>query len=234
MNKSFLTSFKDRFSTDGRKNKSAVANSILLFFTLVAIFILPVFPRENINLLYTTSITGIFIFAVFSLKNNHHFLIYSAFFLSIIVWISFFSNYNLLKMGFRFLNFFFFLFLVASLIRQVSSTSTVTAKVLVDSITGYFLLGFAFSLVVTIVSDLIPTAYNVSFSKEMESELLKPIQDNIYYTFMTYTTTGYGDVIPTHPVSKSLAVFISTSGQLYVAIIIAMLIGKYASSKKTE
>ena len=234
MKKSFLTRLENIFSTDGRKNKSAVANGILLFFTLVTIFVLPIFPKEDINFIYTFTVTGIFISAVFSLKKNHQFLIYSAVFLSIVVWISFFSNYNLLKMGFRILNFLFFLFLVASLISQVSSTATVTAKVIVDSITGYFLLGFAFSLVVILVSSLIPGAYNVSFSKELELELLEPIQDNIYYTFMTFTTTGYGDVVPTHPVSKSLAVLISASGQLYVAIIIAMLIGKYASSKKIE
>ncbi|HRA72087.1 MAG TPA: ion channel [Flavobacterium sp.] len=234
MKKSFLTSLENIFSTDGRKNKSAVANGILLFFTLIAIFVLPIFPKEDINFIYTFTVTGIFISAVFSLKKNHQFLLYSAVFLSIVVWISFFSSYNLLKVGFRFLNFLFFLFLVASLISQVSSTATVTAKVIVDSITGYFLLGFAFSLVVILVSSLIPGAYNVSFSKELELELLEPIQDNIYYTFMTFTTTGYGDVVPTHPVSKSLAVLISASGQLYVAIIIAMLIGKYASTKKTE
>jgi hypothetical protein len=133
-------------------------------------------------------------------------------------------------MGFRFLNFLFFLFLVASLIRQVSSTATVTVKVIVDSITGYFLLGLAFSLVVMLVSVYVPGAYNVSFSEGLN----EPLQDNIYYTFMTFTTTGYGDILPTHPFSKSLAVLISVSGQLYVAIIIAMLIGKYASSKKTE
>ena len=51
---------------------------------------------------------------------------------------------------------------------------------------------------------------------------------------MTYTTTGYGEVVPKHPFSKSLTVLITGSGQLYVAIIIAMLIGKYASSAKLE
>jgi voltage-gated potassium channel len=217
MKKLFLTSFENMFSTDGRKNKSVLANGFLLFFTLIAIFVLPIFPVEYINFLYTITVTGIFIFAVFSLKKNHKFLIYSAFILSVIVWISFFSDYNLLNMGFRFLNFFFFIFLVASLISQVSSTSRVTVKVIVDAITGYFLLGFALSLFVTLVSSLVPDSYNVSFSQGLESELLIPIQDNIYYTFMTFTTTGYGDVVPNHPVSRSLAVLISASGQLYIA-----------------
>ena len=230
MKKPFLSKLKDVFSADGRKNKSAVANGILLVFTLIAIFILPIFPRESINFFYNVTITGIFVFAVFALKKHHLFFVYSAFFLSFLVWISFISNYNLLKIGFRFLNFIFLLFLVASLIGQISSTATVTVKVIVDSITGYFLLGFAFSLVVVLVSVTFPNAYNVSFSERLDSGMVEPIQDNIYYTFMTFTTTGYGDVVPTHPVSKSLAVLISASGQLYVAKIIAMLKGKYASA----
>jgi len=206
MEKSFFSKLKDMFSNDGRKNKSALANGFLLFFTLTAIFILPVFSRENNNLLYTLTITGILMFAVLSLKKNHLFLVYSALFLSVVIWISYFSDFNLLKMGFRFLNFFFFLFLVASLIRQVSLTATVTVKVIVDSITGYFLLGFAFSMLVMLVAKLIPNAYNVDFSDGLELGTLEPLQDNIYYAFMTFTTTGYGEIVPTHPVSKSLAI----------------------------
>lgn len=53
----------------------------------------------------------------------------------------------------------------------------------------------------------------------------------IYYTFMTYTTAGYGHVEPIIPVAKSLAILISVSGQLYVATIVSLLIGKYVSAK---
>lgn len=83
-------------------------------------------------------------------------------------------------------------------------------------------------LIVIIVSNRIPGAYNVSLVVDIEKGGLEPIQDNIYYTFMAFTTTGYGDIAPTHPISKSLAVLISVSGQLYVAVIISMLVGKYA------
>ena len=122
--------------------------------------------------------------------------------------------------------------MVISLIKQVSSTSTVTIKVIVDSITGYLLLGFAFSLMVSIIFTIVPEAY--SKTSNLDGNLLEPLYNNIYYTFMTFTTTGYGDIVPTHPFSKSLAVFISVSGQLYVAIIITMLVGKYSSTKKEK
>lgn len=234
MKKSILTNFENMFSTDGRKNKSALANGFLLFFTVITIFVVPVFPIKNLNLLFTFSITGIFFFAVLSLKNEKKSLIRVSIFLTFAIWVAFFSEFEIVNIVFRVLNFFFFIFLVASLIKQVSSTSTVTVRVIVDSITAYLLLGFAFSLVVAIITIKIPGAYNTNFSINLEEGMLEPIQEHIYYTFMTFTTTGYGDIVPTHPISKSLAVLISVSGQLYVAVIIAMLVGKYASFKKTE
>lgn len=234
MKKTFLTSFKNMFSTDGRKNKSAVANGILLFFTIITVFVIPVFPGEYLNLLFSIAITGIFFFAFLSLRNDKKSLISISVFLTLALWVAFFSKFQMVNIIFRSLNFFFFVFLVLSLIKQVSSTATVTFKVIVDSITGYLLLGFAFSLIVAIISTKIPGAYNTNFSANLDKDMLEPMQDNIYYTFMTFTTTGYGDITPTHPISKSLAVLISVSGQLYVAVIIAMLVGKYASTKKSN
>jgi hypothetical protein len=234
MKKTFLKSFENRFSTEGRKNKSAVANGILLFFTVLTVFVIPVFPGAYLNLLFSIAITGIFFFAVLSLRNDKNSLIRISVFLTLALWAAFFSKFQIVNIIFRALNFFFFIFLVLSLIKQVSSTATVTIKVIVDAITGYLLLGFAFSLIVAIISTKIPGAYNTNFSANLDKEMLEPMQDNIYYTFMTFTTTGYGDIVPTHPVSKSLAALISVSGQLYVAVIIAMLVGKYASSEKSN
>lgn len=234
MEKSFLSKLKDVFSADGRKSKSALANSILLFFTLVTVFLIPVSPMAYLEFLFTCSITGIVVFSVLSLRQKHKFIKIFAVFSLLFIWSSYFVDIKLFRLGFRFINFFFFLYLVISLIKQISSISTVTFKVIVDSITGYLLLGFAFSLIVTAISLTIPGAYSTSINGDLDTKFIEPIQNNIYYTFMTFTTTGYGDIVPVHPISKSLSVLIGVSGQLYVAIIIAMLVGKYASGKKEE
>jgi hypothetical protein len=41
---------------------------------------------------------------------------------------------------------------------------------------------------------------------------------------------GYGDVTPVSPLAKSLTIVIAISGQLYLTILIAMLVGKFLSS----
>ncbi|RLD54311.1 MAG: hypothetical protein DRJ05_14905, partial [Bacteroidetes bacterium] len=55
-------------------------------------------------------------------------------------------------------------------------------------------------------------------------------QHYIYYTFVTISTLGYGDITPQGDIGKSLAILISVSGQLYIAIIIAMLVGKFSGN----
>jgi hypothetical protein len=49
----------------------------------------------------------------------------------------------------------------------------------------------------------------------------------MYFTFVSLTSTGYGDFLPLTPAAKSLSNLISITGQLYIAIIIATLVGKY-------
>jgi len=48
--------------------------------------------------------------------------------------------------------------------------------------------------------------------------------DFIYFSFVTLTTVGYGDVTPVHPVARSLAVAEALTGQLYPAILIGRLV----------
>jgi len=46
----------------------------------------------------------------------------------------------------------------------------------------------------------------------------------IYYSLVTLTTMGYGDILPVSPVARSLAVAEAFTGQLYLAILISRLV----------
>ncbi len=48
----------------------------------------------------------------------------------------------------------------------------------------------------------------------------------IYYSFVTLTTLGYGDVTPVHPVARTLAYLEAVIGQLFIAVLIAGLVGR--------
>jgi hypothetical protein len=204
-----MLSFKNIFSGKDEENNFPLANAILLFFTIITVFIVPLFHPKYQNLLYSLSLSFVFIFAVMAIKNNRKSILRMFIFIIVTIWVSFFSELEFLRQIFKAFNFLFFIFLVYSLIKQVSSTETVNAKVLVDAITGYLLLGFAYSLIVAIVAATVPEAYNANFYGTDPINALNPMYNNLYYTFMTFTSTGYGDITPTNPIAKSLAILIS-------------------------
>ncbi len=97
----------------------------------------------------------------------------------------------------------------------------------VEAINAYFLLGIIGSTLFKIVYQLLP---GTSFRIPVEN--LMPNVDFIYFSFVTLTSVGYGDITPIDPVAKSLAIFLGVVGQLYLALTIALLVGKYLSAKQ--
>jgi hypothetical protein len=47
------------------------------------------------------------------------------------------------------------------------------------------------------------------------------VSDYVYFSFTTMTSVGYGDALPMHPVSRTVAMGEALTGQLYVALLIA-------------
>jgi hypothetical protein len=53
----------------------------------------------------------------------------------------------------------------------------------------------------------------------------------IYYSFVTLTTMGYGDITPVHPIARSLAISEALTGQLYIAVTLARLMALHVSTQ---
>ena len=52
-----------------------------------------------------------------------------------------------------------------------------------------------------------------------------------YYSFVTISTLGYGDIIPVHRVAQNWAAVEAMIGQFYIAIVIARLVGMYSAGQ---
>jgi hypothetical protein len=86
------------------------------------------------------------------------------------------------------------------------------------AVAAYLLLGLAWALSYELVALLATGAFAVTGPAEPERHRF------IYFSFVTLTTVGYGDVTPVHPVARSLAVAEALTGQLYPAILLARLV----------
>jgi voltage-gated potassium channel len=126
----------------------------------------------------------------------------------------------------------FFIFVVTFLIRFISRSKKVDINVLITSINIYLLAGIIGASLCLAFYQVYPDAYN--FPAYIEYPVFAHF---LYYSFITMSTVGYGDITPRIPETQTLAYLLSISGQLYVAIIIAFLIGKMlmqGDQKKTD
>jgi hypothetical protein len=55
-----------------------------------------------------------------------------------------------------------------------------------------------------------------------------------YYSFVTLTTLGYGDIVPMTAQARSLSMMEAMSGTMYVGILIARLVGLHSASKSAK
>jgi hypothetical protein len=122
---------------------------------------------------------------------------------------------------------------VASLIRQIATSRKVSAGVIIGSLTGYLLLGLIFSIFIIYIMQNDPEAF--STPQKQVTETTESVNTSIpmYYSFVTLATLGYGDIIPMKPYTRSLSTLIAVSGQFYIAIIVALLVGKFSAQNIT-
>lgn len=207
------------------------SNSALLLFVIFIIFFVPFFPIALHKFLYSVSYTIVFLLSALALSKYRSKIFNLAVIVIIIEWISEIFKLSTLIGISLIVNICFFILIVALLIHQIAQAKTVTPQVIMESIIGYLLLGLAFSILIAFVCTVDQSAFSFKHLVEEVDPFISYASNYIYFAFVTLTTLGYGDVAPLTPVAKSLSNFISVSGQMYVAVIIAVLVGKYLSQK---
>ncbi len=99
----------------------------------------------------------------------------------------------------------------------------VDANRLTGAVCVYLLLGVSIGLLNILVYKFAPDAFRGLSGDSTQWHGL----DLLYYSFVTMTTLGYGDITPVAPMAKALAYLAAVVGQLYVAILIGALVGLY-------
>lgn len=120
----------------------------------------------------------------------------------------------------------FVAFVIVNLLRFVARAKTVNTEVLCASICAYLMLGVLWSLAYMLAVRLSPGA----FSFNVPEEARHPMNGSIaaYFSFVTLSTVGYGDITPVSHVARMLAMTEAMTGSLYVAVLIARLVSLYS------
>ena len=106
--------------------------------------------------------------------------------------------------------------------RAVFAPGKVTFHRIIGAVLLYFSIGWTFVGLFSLVALAVPDAFK-GFGPSQENFIA--IAGNlIHFSFVTLTTTGYGDISPVHPYARSLASIEAIIGQLYPAILLARLV----------
>jgi len=104
--------------------------------------------------------------------------------------------------------------------RTVFGQGRVSLHRIVGAVLLYLLIALAFVSLFMLVGLLVPNAFNGLVFEDNE----KLASNLIYFSFVTLTSTGYGDIYPVHPVARSLCNLETIIGQLYPATLLARLV----------
>ncbi len=201
-----------------RLKSKSFSTLLLLIACLVFIFLLPVIE-------FKTSLISIIVFSIilllsaYSINPKVTLFAFGAILLELSTRA---TDFIYLHYTAELLTNLFIIFIVASVIKELLVKKKVDIYALVEAINGYLLLAIMFISLVAFCDLYVPGSYNAAGKSDMEL---------VYYSMITLTTAGYGDITPQLPISQSLSMLIAVTGQFYVAIIVAILVGKFSSGK---
>lgn len=137
-------------------------------------------------------------------------------------WVAFFDMAGNPGTIVRLMAFFgFWTFTVYHILKSINAQKMVSPEVISGAISGYLLFGLLGGLIAACLELLAPGSFNIRNPNELDEFL--------YYSFVTLSTLGYGDIVPKTNIAQTLSIAISLTGQMYLTVVIAILVGKFIS-----
>jgi len=184
------------------------------------------------NLILDIFISFILIFSIYSFSQKRQIIIIALFLAVpafIISWSKYFVTNPLLtqiEIIFRIL---FFGYILCVLILGVFRAKRVTTNIIYGSICIYLLMGLTWAFIYSFLELTHPGSFNSALTvfqanaDPREGLTLRLV----YYSYVTLTTLGYGDITPVTPPAQLIASMEAITGQFYLAILVARLIGMH-------
>jgi hypothetical protein len=201
----------------------------LLILATFLVLVLPAFSGSGLlsSILFVTSMSFLFIQSMIvarSKKEKYMYVWYGTVVLMIMI-------FSLEPIGWKSIELdilrllmlaVFFIFITYKLVQFMRKSTSVSVDLILTAINIYLLIGIISASLAFLCYCIYPAAY------QLPSGMIVPsFVTFLYYSYITMSTVGYGDIIPRVPETQTLAYLIAITGQLYVAVVIATLVGKF-------
>ncbi len=106
------------------------------------------------------------------------------------------------------------------LLRRFGSVSKVTSSIISEAIICYLLIAVAFSQLYWLLDHFVASAFNENIALSQSGTFL-------YFSMISLTGVGYGDILPVNSYVRLVAAFENVIGVFYLAVVIARLVSTY-------
>lgn len=123
----------------------------------------------------------------------------------------------------------FLVFTLVSLLRAVIRAERVTPDTIYGALSVYLLMAITWAAAYLLLVTIHPGAIVMDAARHPNHRM--DWSDCVFYSFITLTSQGNGDLVPMTAQARSLSILEAVSGTMYVAILVARLVGLYSSGK---
>lgn len=158
------------------------------------------------------------------------FVVLAALVLFIGRWIIFFVPLTYIALGDSLLALGFFTYVLIIIFKDIFvNGDRVSMDTIFQAISVYLLLGVAWAFAYVSLELIIPGSFSIGVDVAVQSDL--DFHKFLYFSFVTMTTLGYGDITPVTPPAGSLSYVQAVVGQIYLTVLVARLVGMHISSQ---
>ncbi len=123
----------------------------------------------------------------------------------------------------------FLLFTVGVILKYLLVASHVTFDMICASLCVYLLLSVAWAIAYSLIEILQPGSFHFALGEAGGDTAIRFEGERaflaMYYSLVTMTTLGYGDIVPTSSLARTSAATEALTGQLYLVVLVARLVG---------
>ena len=209
----------------------------LLIALIIAIFVGPLLQNYRVGVRFTDVVSGFVVLSgvMLATAGRVHIIIISI--IGLVMIISSFVDPFVGTIATGVIagvaGFAFLLYILLIVLNDIFSRSVVSTDTLVGSVCGYLILAALFASVYSVAVLFDPNAFRISPDLAIKPDELHRQGTHFgiltYYSIVTLTTVGYGDVVPANYVTRAVVSVEAVSGQIYLTVIVARLVGLHLS-----
>ena len=183
-----------------------------------------------IRILIDIFLSAIVLAMLYVVTGKRHLLLFGrllALAMLVTLWLKYFSNYDVFAAISMAVGIIFTIVVTGCALGFITRSETVTTEVIYAAMLVYLLVAQLWALVYTFLHLIDPASFNLA---QGQGDFLV----FEYYSFVTLTTLGFGDITPLTRVAKAFSVLEAVIGQLYLVVVVAWFVGMYVSRKSNE